>query len=58
MAKVSRVKDLKDLRYSNLFSVVWVALVITWSFVAKSNGDRILLPVLCPETGPTAARCA
>ena len=33
MAKVSQVKDLKDLRYSDLFTVVWVALVIAWCVV-------------------------
>jgi hypothetical protein len=56
VAKVSQVMDLKDLRYSNLFTVVWVALVIVWCFVAKSTVDRALLPVLCPVAGPTAAR--
>ena len=56
MAKVSRLKDLKDLRYTNLFSVVWLALVIAWCFVSKSAVERALLPVLCPETGPAAAR--
>ncbi len=56
VAKESRLKDLKDLRYTNLFSVVWVALVITWCFVSKSPVERALLPVLCPETRPAAAR--
>jgi hypothetical protein len=56
VAKVSQVKDLKDLRYSDLFMVVWVALVIAWSFVANSTVERVLLPVLYPEAGPTAAR--
>jgi hypothetical protein len=56
MVKVSRVKNLTDLRYSNLFLVVWVALVITWCFVAKSTVDWVLLPVLYQENGPTAAR--
>ena len=56
MANVSQVKDLKDLRYSDLFMVVWVALVIAWCFVAKSTVERVLLPVLYPEAVPTAAR--
>jgi hypothetical protein len=53
---VSQVKDLKDLRYSDLFMVVWVALVIAGCFVAKSTVERALLPVLCPDAGPTATR--
>ena len=56
MAKVSHVKDPKHLRYSDLFTVVWVALVIAWCFVAKDTVERVLLPLLCPEAGPTAAR--
>ena len=28
---------------------------IAWCFVAKSTVERVLLPVLCPEAGPTAA---
>jgi hypothetical protein len=55
VAKVSHVKDPKHLRYSDLFTVVWVALVIAWCFVAKSAVERVLLPLLCPEAGPTAA---
>jgi hypothetical protein len=53
---VSQVKDLKDLRYSDLFTIVWVALVIAWCFVAKSTVEWVVLPVLHPEARPTAVR--
>jgi hypothetical protein len=56
VAKLGQVTDLKDLRLSNLFTVVWLALAITWCLVAIPIFDRVLLPVLCPEPGPTASR--
>jgi hypothetical protein len=54
VAKASRVKDLNELRYSNLFTVVTLVLVIAWCVVTKVAVDRLLLPVLCPEAGQSA----
>jgi hypothetical protein len=54
VAKASGVKDLKDLRYSNLFTVVSLVLVIAWCVVAKVAVDRLLLPVLSPEAAQSA----
>jgi hypothetical protein len=48
---MGKVSQWEHLPYPNLFTVVWVALVIAWCMAAKSTTDRVLLLALCSQAG-------